>query len=86
MSNQVPTPSQDTNLSDEIVSGIRVAAAAAAGFGATQLVRLGVHVDPGLLVGAVTAVLTTGYYGASRYLEKHFPWAERLLLLRKPTS
>jgi len=80
MSDQNPTLS----LNDEIVSVIRVAAAAVAGFGVTQLLRLGVHVDQGLLIGVLTSVFSTGYYAVSRYLAKHLPWAERLLVLKKP--
>lgn len=74
------------NLNDEVVSIIRVAAAAAAGFGATQLLRLGVHVDPGLFVGALTASLSAVYYAAERFLSKRFPWASRLLVLKNPNS
>lgn len=86
MSDTTPTPepASSPNLNDEIVSVIRVAAAGLAGFAVAQLVRLGVHVDQGLLVSGFTALFSTGYYAASRYLAKHAPWADRLLLLRNP--
>jgi hypothetical protein len=72
------------SLNDEVISIIRVAAAGAAGFGVTQLLRLGVHVDPALLVAGLTSVFSTAYYAAERYLSKHFPWASRLLVLKNP--
>jgi len=80
------TGTTGTDLNEELVSAVRVAAAAAAGFGVTQLVRLGVHIDQTTLATVLTAVFSTAYYTGVRYLAKHAPWAERLLLLKKPTS
>jgi len=81
-----PGTTTPQTLNEEAVSVIRVAASAVAGFGVAQLVRLGFHVDPALLVGGLTAVFSAAYYAGVRYLAKHAPWAERLLVLKNPNS
>lgn len=87
MSDTTPPPADNgSDLNEELVSAIRVAAAAVAGFGVTQLVRLGVHIDQTTLATGLMAVFSTVYYAGVRYLAKHAAWAERLLLLKKPNA
>lgn len=70
-------------LTDTWQSIIRVVAAAAGGFGVTQLARLGVTIDSTLVEGLVTAVATSVYYAVGRFLESNFPKAAWLLVIRK---
>ncbi|MGE0138671.1 MAG: hypothetical protein AB7R77_12690 [Ilumatobacteraceae bacterium] len=66
-------------MNDYIVSVIRTLAAAAAGFGVTQLARLGIEIDGGTLNGLATAIGIGVYYAVARLIEKRWPKAGVLL-------
>lgn len=66
-------------MNDYIVSVVRTAAAALAGFGVTQLARLGIEIDGGTLNGLATAAGMTVYYVVARLIERKWPKAGVLL-------
>ena len=74
---------EDPLLNDKIVSMIRVGAAAVAGYGCTELLRLGVNLDSAQAASLVTMGFTSAYYTLVRVLESKFSKAGWFLLVKR---